>query len=56
MKLANDVLVEIIDIVRKGLVEQKDISDLLRDLDLEKDQSDKLCLTDKYKAKRSGVH
>lgn len=35
MKLSEDVLLEIVDIVRTGLTEQKDVSDLLRDLDVD---------------------
>jgi len=35
MKLGEDVLLEIVDIVRQGLLEGKDISNLLRDIELE---------------------
>lgn len=35
MRLGSDVLLEIVDIVRRGLVEGMDISDLLRELDLD---------------------
>ena len=35
MKLSEEVLVEIVDIVRQGIAEGKDISDLLRAMDLE---------------------
>lgn len=55
MKLSDEVLVEIVDIVRTGLVEQKDISDLLRDLDLQVDDDqliDRLVLTSAYKARK----
>lgn len=61
MKLGDDVLVEIVDIVRTGLVEQKDISDLLRELDLEQltqmdDMSPRiLTLTKEYKARKGRV-
>lgn len=34
MKLSEDVLVEIIDIVRQGIAEGKDISELLRKMEL----------------------
>lgn len=34
MKLSEEVLVEIIDIVRQGIAEGKDISELLRAMDL----------------------
>jgi len=34
MKLDEDVLLEIVDIVRKGLIDGVDISDLLREMDL----------------------
>lgn len=35
MKLSDEVMLEIVDIFRQGLAEGKDVSDLLRDLDLE---------------------
>lgn len=39
MKLGEDVLVQIIEAVRKGLSESKDISDLLRNLEVEPDKA-----------------
>ncbi len=42
MKLADDALIRIIEIFRQGLMEGKDISDLLRELELEKTADDKL--------------
>lgn len=39
MKLGDDVLLSIIEALRKAIVEGVDISDLLRDLDLEPDSS-----------------
>lgn len=42
MKLADDALIRIIEILRQGLMENKDISDLLRGLDLEPNGSGKL--------------
>jgi hypothetical protein len=42
MKLADDALIRIIEILRQGLMESKDISDLLRGLDLEPDATGKL--------------
>lgn len=47
MKLADDALIRIIEILRQGLMEQKDISDLLRRLDLELDSSGKLAVSSK---------
>ena len=35
MKLANDALIGIIEILRQGLMEGKDVSELLKALDLE---------------------
>lgn len=35
MKLADDALIKIIEILRQGLMEGKDVSELLRELDLE---------------------
>ena len=37
MRLGQDVLLEIVDIVRRGIAEQKDVSQELRDLELEPD-------------------
>lgn len=42
MKLADDALIRIIEILRQGLMEDKDISDLLRGLDLETTAEGKL--------------
>jgi hypothetical protein len=42
MKLADDALIRIIEILRQGLMENKDISDLLRSLDLEQNTEGKL--------------
>lgn len=44
MKLANDALLAIIGIFRKGLTEGSDMSDLLRNVDLVPDASGKLQL------------
>lgn len=45
MKLANDALIAIIGTFRKGLLEDVDISDLLRNIDLVPNDSGKLCLS-----------
>ena len=45
MKLADDVLLEIIEILRKGLVEEMDVSQLLRKLDLSPNSNGKLSLS-----------
>lgn len=37
MKLGTDVLLQIVEAVRKGITEGKDISELLRELDVEPD-------------------
>jgi hypothetical protein len=42
MRLADDALIRIIEILRQGLMENKDISDLLRTLDLEPNGAGKL--------------
>lgn len=42
MKLADDALIGIIEIFRQGLMENKDISELLRGLDLERTTDGKL--------------
>lgn len=42
MKLADDALIRIIEILRQGLMENNDISDLLRGLDLETTADGKL--------------
>lgn len=45
MKLADDALIAVIEILRKGLIEQMDISQLLRDLDLFPDVNNKLSIS-----------
>lgn len=45
MKLAPDALIGIIEILRKGLVENTDISQLLKELDLVEDGAGKLRLS-----------
>jgi hypothetical protein len=45
MKLANDALLAIVGTFRKGLIENIDISDLLRKLDLVPDAEGKLKLS-----------
>ena len=61
MKLGNDVLLEIVDIVRTGLLEGKDISDMLREVDLEQptqmdDMSERVvCLSREYKKSKGRV-
>jgi hypothetical protein len=45
MKLAQDALIGIIEILRRGLVEGHDVSQLLRELDLEQDQAGQLKLS-----------
>lgn len=42
MKLADDALIRIIEILRQGLMEGKDISELLRSLELEQNPGGKL--------------
>ena len=56
MRLGDDVLIEIVDIVRQGLVEGKDVSELLRALDVVGHVSgnvglvyDQVVLSDQYK-------
>jgi hypothetical protein len=44
MKLANDALVAIIGVFRKGLTEGTDVSELLRNIDLVQDASGRLAL------------
>lgn len=48
MKLDKWVLLEVMDIVRSGLTEQKDVSDLLRNIDLVEDEPGLLTLSKKY--------
>jgi len=38
MKLSAEVLVEIVSIIQKAIIEEKDASDLLRQLDLEENR------------------
>lgn len=45
MKLAQDALIGIIEILRKGLVEGSDVSQLLKELDLEDDGTGRLALS-----------
>lgn len=45
MKLADDALIRIIEIFRQGLMDNKDISVLLRELDLEKNDVGKLAVS-----------
>ena len=45
MKLADDALIRIIEIFRQGLMEGKDVSDLLRTLELEPDVQGKLAVS-----------
>lgn len=45
MKLADNALIRIIEILRQGLMENKDISDLLRTLELEPDADGKLSVS-----------
>ena len=59
MKLGEDVLLDIIDIVRTGIVEGRDISEMLRQIELESQPNqdglfDVLRLESEYKKKRSG--
>lgn len=49
MKLAKDVLLEIVDIIRNGLVAGTDVSQALRNLDLSKNEDDTLSLSKEYK-------
>lgn len=44
MKLANDALVAVIEILRKGLTEGCDVSEMLRSLDLEPNGEGRLAL------------
>jgi hypothetical protein len=46
MKFADDALIRIIEIFRQGLMEGKDISDLLRGLKLEKNADGKLSVSE----------
>lgn len=58
MKLAENVLLEVVEILRKGLTEGVDVSDSLRELDLAVDKTvdtPVLKLSDKYLASRGRV-
>ena len=50
MKLSSDAMLEIVDIMRRGLAEKRDVSENLRELDLEKSDDDLLRLSDTYLA------
>ncbi len=45
MKLADDALVQIIDFLRQGLMEGKDVSELLKGMNLYPDATGKLGMT-----------
>jgi hypothetical protein len=45
MKLADEALIRIIEIFRQGLMDNKDVSVLLRELDLERNASGKLTVS-----------
>lgn len=58
MKLAENALLEVVEILRKGLSEGTDVSEMLRELDLqvEKAKGESLLkLSDKYLAARGRV-
>lgn len=42
MKLSNEALAAVVDIIRKGLTEMADVSQLLRELDLVPDRNGRL--------------
>ena len=48
MKLANDALIAIITVFRKGLTEGSDVSEMLRNVDLVEDGSGKLKLNPQH--------
>ena len=53
MKLSKEALVEIVDIVRQGIIELTDVSEKLRQLDLVVDgESNTLKLTQEYYASK----
>lgn len=52
MKLGEDVLLEIMSILQRGLLEQRDVSQMLRDLDIVQGNEGKLNLTKEYKDSR----
>lgn len=50
MKLGSDVLLEIVNIVQRGLIEDLDVSDLLRKIDVEESEDrTAVVLTANYK-------
>lgn len=49
MKLGKDALIEIMYILQTGLLEQRDVSEMLRKLDLVQDNDNLLSLTQEYK-------
>jgi hypothetical protein len=50
MRFGPDVLLEIMDIVRQGLTEGKDVSQMLRDIDVTLDVSiQRVVLSEQYK-------
>lgn len=51
MKLHGEVLLEIISMFQKGILEETDISELMRELDLEQ-KDGLLVLTEEYKKAR----
>lgn len=56
MRFGPDLLLEIIDIVRQGLVESKDISQMLREIDVQMESSTQtVVLSDLYKERKSGA-
>lgn len=62
MKLGNDVLIEIVDIVRDGIANGKDVSEALRGLDLVQDvvladvyENQRLVLSNTYKTSKGRV-
>lgn len=52
MKLSPEALLEIVDIVRQGFVTESDVSQLLRNLDLEPGDGGTLVLTAAYLERR----
>lgn len=48
MKLADDAMIAVIEILRKGLVDGMDVSQLLRELDLSPDQFGKLGVSSQF--------
>lgn len=54
MKLSPEALLEVVNILRLGLSEGKDVSQMLRDLDLVPGKDNLLDLSVDYKAVRAG--